>query len=61
MCTPLDAIRCFIRSQIDLLVLEDFVLERSGIPAFWEALSHFDNKVLSDSRGMVEHSVYTLL
>ena len=37
VCTPADAVRCFIRSQIDLLVVEDFVLDRSGIPSFWEA------------------------
>ena len=34
VCTPLDAIRCFAKSRIDLLVLEDFVLDRVvGRPA----------------------------
>ena len=61
VCTPVDAIRCFLRSQIDLLVLEDFAIERSGIPAFWQALGQFDNTSSPDARRVVEHSVYTLL
>jgi len=61
VCTPVDAIRCFLRSQIDLLVVEDFAIERSGIPGFWQALGHFDAKPTLDMRGVVEHSVYTLL
>src|SRR4029077_7297389 len=35
VCTPVDAINCFVRCQMDLLVLEDFVLDRSGIPPLW--------------------------
>ncbi len=61
VCRPIDAIRCFLRCQIDVLVLEDFALERSGIPTFWEALGHFDEKSRPDARRVVEHSVYTLL
>ena len=61
VCTPADAVRCFNRCQIDMLVLEDFVLERSGIPSFWEGLGHFASKTLPDSSRMVEHSVYTML
>jgi carbamoyltransferase len=29
VCTPKDAYRCFMRTDIDLLVLEDFVLEKT--------------------------------
>ena len=61
VCNPVDAIRTFLRSQIDVLVLEDFALERSGIPAFWQALGHFDDKTSPDAQRVVEHSVYTLL
>ena len=32
VCTPVDAITCFVRSGIDTLVLQDFVLDRSSIP-----------------------------
>ena len=28
VCTPADAYRCFMRTEIDLLVLENFVLEK---------------------------------
>jgi len=61
VCTPVDAVRCFNRSQIDLLVIEDFVLERSGIPAFWESLGHFARGAPTDAQRVVEHSVYTML
>lgn len=30
VCTPADAYRCFMRTEMDLLVLENFVLEKSG-------------------------------
>ena len=63
VCTPVDAVRCFNRCQIDMLVLEDFVLERSGIPSFWEGLGHFAGQMSSmpDRSRVVEHSVYTML
>ncbi len=31
--TPEDAYRCFMRTEIDMLVLEDFILEKAGQPA----------------------------
>ncbi len=58
VCAPLDAILCFTASQIDLLVLEDFVIDRAGIPAFWEVNNL---AVRGDASQRVEHSVYTLL
>lgn len=60
VCTPFDAMTCFIRSQIDVLVVEDFVLERAGISRTWEAwvLRH---KAREDVNRVVGHSVYTLL
>jgi carbamoyltransferase len=61
VCTPVDAVKCFNRCQIDMLVVEDFVLERAGIPPFWEGLGHFAGKILPDSNRVVEHSVYTML
>jgi len=61
VCTPVDAVRCFNKSQIDLLVIEDFVLERSGIPVFWESLGHFARPTPTDIQRIVEHSVYTML
>jgi carbamoyltransferase len=32
VCTPADAYRCFMRTEIDLLVLENFVLEKAAQP-----------------------------
>ncbi|RZA17573.1 MAG: hypothetical protein EOP10_22525, partial [Proteobacteria bacterium] len=34
VCTPEDAIRCMANSQIDSLVLEDFIIDKAQIPAF---------------------------
>jgi len=33
VCTPEDACRCFMRTDIDVLVLENVVLEKSAQPA----------------------------
>ena len=33
VCTPEDAYRCFMRTDMDALVLENFVLERPLQPA----------------------------
>lgn len=38
VCSPIDALLCFIRSGIDVLVLEDFVIDRSDLPASWGKL-----------------------
>jgi carbamoyltransferase len=32
VCTPEDAYRCFMRTDMDLLVLENFLLEKSAQP-----------------------------
>ncbi len=61
VCNPHDAVLTFIRSQIDLLVVEDFVLDRAGIPAFWEVLGQFGDRARLDPSRVVEHSVYTFL
>ena len=58
VCTTLDAINCFIQSQIDVLVLEDFVLERSDIPPIWTI---YDQAAQNRMGEVVGHLVYTLL
>jgi carbamoyltransferase len=35
VCDPADALTCFVRAQLDLLVLEDIVIERAAVPAEW--------------------------
>ena len=36
VCTPEDAYRCFMRTEMDALVLENFVLHKEGQPEFNE-------------------------
>jgi carbamoyltransferase len=36
VCTPEDAYRCFMRTHIDYLVVEDFLLDKSEQPAWHE-------------------------
>lgn len=62
VCTPLDAVRCFVKSQIDILVIEDFVLDRSSIPPLWELENTTPGPRGRSSTGeAVDHLVYTLL
>jgi carbamoyltransferase len=35
VCTPIDAIRCFVQSDLDCLVIEDLLLDRAGLPETW--------------------------
>ncbi|HEX8651071.1 MAG TPA: carbamoyltransferase [Pyrinomonadaceae bacterium] len=37
VCTPEDAYRCFMRTEMDYLVLEDFILDKRAQPALEEA------------------------
>jgi carbamoyltransferase len=37
VCTPEDAYRCFMRTEMDALVLEDLVLDKVEQPAFEDA------------------------
>jgi carbamoyltransferase len=37
VCTPLDSYRCFMRTEIDYLVLENFLLDKRDQPALKEA------------------------
>ena len=36
VCTPEDAYRCFMRTEMDALVLEEFILDKSDQPPFLE-------------------------
>jgi carbamoyltransferase len=38
VCTPADALVCFIRSGLDVLVLEDFIIDRSAVSVASEVL-----------------------
>lgn len=58
VCTPEDALLCFVRSRIDALVLEDFIIDREAIPAAWnETVSRLSRP----EAPRVGYRVYTLL
>ena len=37
VCTPADALHCFVRARLDALVLEDVLVEASAVPTTWRA------------------------
>ncbi len=43
VCSPADALRCFVASGLDALILEDCLIDRHGIPSSWPDLfAHVD-------------------
>jgi carbamoyltransferase len=58
VCTPVDALMSFIRSEIDLLVLEDFVIHRSALGPACQLLLR---GVTAPAGPYVGHRTYTLL
>jgi len=58
VCTPIDALQCFIRSDLDALVIEDFLLDRAALPAYW--LEWLRGSSLFAPRAIPTHA-YTLL
>ena len=36
VCSPQDALLCFARSRLDVLVLQDFIVDRANLPQHWE-------------------------
>ena len=57
VCTPADALICFIRSGLDLLVLEDFIIDRSVIGVTSEVLLRRGAQARPDA---ITHKTYTL-
>lgn len=57
VCTPSDALICFIRSGLDVLVLEDFVIDRSAISVTGEVLLRRGAQARPDA---ITHKTYTL-
>lgn len=56
VCSVMDAISCFGRSRIEILVLEDFVIDRSDIPAAWQSYSRAAPRTSDE-----DHVVYAML
>ena len=61
VCTAIDAILCFVRSQIDLLVIDDFVIEKAGVPAIWNLEAQKEVNQGQNGDAAVGHLVYTML
>lgn len=59
VCNAVDALACFAASSIDILVLEDFVLDRHCISPLWELMTQRRNAVLEAAGESVGHLVYT--
>ena len=57
VCTPADALICFIRSGLDALVLEDFIIDRSAISVTGEVLLRRGAQARPDA---ITHKTYTL-
>jgi carbamoyltransferase len=57
VCTPEDALICFLRSGLDVLVLEDYLIDRSSVPRVPKWIS---DAIVSDPAS-IGYSTYTLL
>jgi carbamoyltransferase len=58
VCTPFDALWCYTRSEIDALVLDDFVIDRSGLGP-WANLG--DAIPAEDLIPTVVDNIYTMM
>ena len=47
ICTPDDAYRCFMRTEMDVLVIEDFILFKEAQPA-WKEPKEWRNELILD-------------
>ena len=57
VCTPVDALTCFIRSGLDTLVLEDFIIDRSAV----SVMSQFLLRRVAQARpNAITYKTYTL-
>jgi carbamoyltransferase len=61
VCTIIHAMMCFVRSKIDFLVVEDFVLSQDGVPPLWEFQAAQGMQRKPAEGEAVGHLVYTLL
>ena len=57
VCSPVDALRCFAGSGIDLLVLEDFLIDRLGIAD--EIMQALQDVAARDRDSAAPPAVYT--
>jgi carbamoyltransferase len=60
VASAVDALACFVSSSIDVVVLEDFVLDRRAVTTLWELMAQRRFAALESAGAPVSHLVYTL-
>jgi carbamoyltransferase len=58
VCTPTDAVICFLRAGIESLVIEDFIVDRDALGPMWDGLLARAFKA-QDVKGTISHLVYS--
>jgi carbamoyltransferase len=65
VCSPVDALFCLGTAGFDVLVLEDFLIDRSQIPENWPALFKAwclpKHSLFSGNRNQVQDNLYTFV
>ncbi len=61
VCTPADALLCFARSDIDLLVLENCVIERAELPANWREQARQWHAANAPTGYAIDERLYTFV
>ncbi|MCC6749138.1 MAG: carbamoyltransferase [Deltaproteobacteria bacterium] len=61
VCTPDDALRCMANSDIDAVVLEDFIVDRGALPAEWRPLLRSLNysPMVGEAPGEISPTIYS--
>lgn len=60
--SPIDALFCFATTDIDCLVLEDFLIDRRDLPSSWATLlTSWERRKRSLDSASVSHDLYTLV
>ncbi|MCC6749153.1 MAG: carbamoyltransferase [Deltaproteobacteria bacterium] len=62
VCSPDDALMCMANSDIDSIVVEDFIIDRAALPRQWSALLRslkFEPPSEVGARGEISPTVYT--
>ncbi|HEX8436141.1 carbamoyltransferase [Archangium sp.] len=61
VCSPTDAVLCLLNSDMDCLVLEDFIIDREMLPADWKSLARAFRELTHPGQELEQHLVYTFL
>ena len=65
VCTPTDALLCFGRSGLDSLVLGDFLIDRTALPANWQTLCTLwpqrQTSPFKQNKSVIHEQLYTFV